>query len=155
MEILFIGFGFYLVLKYGEQVREKKSPPVVATTNETEEKLPKINPVITTVNLSLQRAVVCLDIAEGRPLVIKNEFYKNVDYLFCYNEFEGDFQKLILYHNWYYEDKLVSSQEVSINQGSRETWSRCDIPPDSPGQWHVDIVSENGDLIGNAFFVLK
>jgi hypothetical protein len=155
--------GCLLVIKYNRQNPQTKKPASQAVKQETDSKAGSAEATFpaqsekSSEKTQLVSAVVCLDVDEneGKPLLPKLTFSKNVDYLFCYSEFGGPVESQRVFHRWVYRDEVVSVTELMISEENRKVWSKCLIPKHSEGNWYVDILSEEGGQLGRVSFSLN
>ena len=78
-----------------------------------------------------------------------------VDTLFCYVKIENTIFKQPVTHEWYYENKYISSVRYNIPEWSSSkyaSWSRMKILRSQIGKWRVNIITENSDLLGSIDF---
>ncbi|OGB98633.1 hypothetical protein A2V82_04420 [candidate division KSB1 bacterium RBG_16_48_16] len=161
--LVVIVVGCLLVIKYNQQNPQAKKPASQIGKQGTDSNASSAEAASSTQSespgekLRLVSAVTCLDIdeTEGKPLLPKLAFSKNVDYLFCYSEFGGQIESQRVFHRWVYRDEVVSVTELTISQENSKVWSKCLIPRHSEGAWYVDILSEEGGQLGRVSFSLN
>jgi hypothetical protein len=55
-------------------------------------------------------------------------------------------------HVWYNGDEKVLEVPLRLRYASGRLWSYKTV---TPGQWKVDVIGENGDIIGSGSFSAK
>ena len=100
--------------------------------------------------------MICRGIYKRNPIKPGYEFLNNVDSLFCYTKISNTGPKQEIKHVWYFEDKEISSVVYNIKTSyNYRSWSRKTIYPKQIGNWRVDVVARNGNIIGTRNFSIK
>jgi hypothetical protein len=161
LQIVFILFAIFVVLKY--QRRHPEAPqagePQVQTAVEQSIALASVsssdnkeNVPIPSISLTVEKAAICLDVENGRPLVCKSEFSKLVDHLYCYVRINGS-KSYTVSHRWIYDDRLVHEETFSVSPGEQILVSKMEMIPAWQGSWLVEVMS-SGKLITQLSFEL-
>ena len=107
-------------------------------------------------NLKLKEILICRGIYKRNPIKPGFEFNNNVDSLFCYTKISNSGPKKEIKHQWYYEDKKITTVIYNIKTAyNYRSWSKKLILPSQIGKWRVEIVDENDELIGSRNFTIK
>ncbi len=102
--------------------------------------------------ISLNRAVVCLDVHEGRPLLIKSAYDRRVDYLYCYSVLTAPKGPVTVFHRWIENGIVVFEKKMIVHGNKIRVWSRRQMYRKQSGDWRVEIVSEGGVVLGHVLF---
>ncbi len=103
--------------------------------------------------VALNRMVTCLDIMQDRPLLIKNSFSRRVDFVYCHTVLSSA-EPVTIVHRWKKGDNVEFEKRLLVNGRSCRLWSRRQNLLKQPGVWSVEIVTENGIVLGQARFQL-
>jgi hypothetical protein len=72
--------------------------------------------------------------------------------IFCWTKLSISAAPYSLKHVWYNGDQKVAEIPLRLKFDSGRLWSYKTV---TPGQWKVDVVGENGDVIGSGSFTAK
>jgi hypothetical protein len=104
--------------------------------------------------IALNRAIMCLDVHEGRPLAIKSVFDRRVDYLFCYSVLTAVKGPVTVVHRWKNNGRVIFEKRMIVHGKSVRVWSRRQLYMKQSGEWSVEIVTEGGVILGCVYFSL-
>ncbi len=163
LQILFVIVGFLIVLEYRKtdgqsgaktDVQEASSPNLRNSVAQPsiEESPPAKEDLLP---LKLERAVVCLDVEGGDPVLAKSAFNKNIDYLYCHTTVSGPEGGYSLYHRWIHRGEQVSEFRLSGDGRHSKLWSKREMSYKMAGDWQVKIIAENGEELGAVEFTLN
>jgi len=106
--------------------------------------------------LKLNEIMICRGIYKRNPIKPGFNFINNVDSLFCYTKISNTGPKQEVKHLWYHKDKQISSVVYNIKTSyNYRSWSKKTIYPKQTGDWRVDVVDANGNIIGSRAFTIK
>jgi hypothetical protein len=103
--------------------------------------------------VALNRIVTCLDINFDRPLLIKNTFSRRVDYVYCHTVLSS-VEPVTILHRWKRGRNVEFERRLVVRGNRCSLWSRRQNLLKQPGVWSVEIVTENGIVLGQAQFQL-
>jgi hypothetical protein len=162
LEILFVLVGFILVIEYRKTNNQK--PTEIAEADSVIRHVEKAaSSTISSLKdrveenssvLKLEDAVICLDIDQDNPILVKSSFDKNVDYLFCHTTISGPNNGFRLIHRWLYQGQQVAEYKLSGKGMQCKLWSKKEMTRKWPGDWQVRIGDENDNQIGLVSFTL-
>jgi hypothetical protein len=161
LQIVFILFAIFVVLKYQRrhpQAPQVSAPRVQTAAEQSIAPAPDTSPdskaeePIPTLSLTVEQAVICLDVEDGRPLMPKSEFSKLVDHLYCYVRINGS-KSYTVRHRWIYDDRLVHEETFSVSPGEQILVSKMEMIPAWQGTWLVEVMS-SGQLLTQLSFEL-
>ncbi len=95
----------------------------------------------------LSQDVICERIEGGRPQYISVVFPVDIKKVYCYTAFNSIKQETIIYHVWYFRDKLVAKIKLKLKPPIWATFSRIYLRDTDKGPWRVEIVDEEGKII--------
>jgi len=167
---LFILFGFYLVLRYpgaSEQsgmgqaaessaLNLQQNNSGAASSPAEMQQVSEPEPADIGVDFEVGRSTICLDVENGEPLLEKYKINRNVDYVFCLTEISLVRRPGILYHRWVYEeeDEEYDIVRLKVTADSKSVWSRMEMNPSLAGNWRVEILSAEMEILDTVKFYL-
>lgn len=82
-------------------------------------------------------------------------FTNDVERIFCLTHITGMDENSTVTHIWYYNNQEMASVELPVRSASWRTWSSKTILPDWTGQWSVDIMDSEGNLLVSKSFNIE
>jgi hypothetical protein len=104
--------------------------------------------------IALNRAVMCLDVHESRPLLIKSIFDRRVDYLFCYSVLTAAKGPVTVVHRWKNNQRVIFEKRMTVYGKRVRAWSKRQLYMKQSGEWSVEIITEGGIVLGSVYFTL-
>jgi hypothetical protein len=90
---------------------------------------------------------------ESRALVgASNVFDPSIRKVFCWTKISIDRAPVTVKHVWYNGTEKVFELPLRLKYASGRLWSYKTV---TPGDWKVDVVNEQGEVIGSATFTSK
>lgn len=132
-------------------------PPVAAEADdENAADTPDLAVVTTRAGeVHLKRALFCLDISpKRRPLLAKLAFSRRVDYIYCYSVLTAPKEGVTILHRWIVEGQPVFERRLRVQGKNCRVWSRRHLMLKNPGRGRVEILVEEGNMLGAAVFTL-
>ena len=97
--------------------------------------------------LTLKEAVMCEEIKERAPVNKTIVFSLAVRKALCFTSFSEVPEKVIIYHNWYKQDKLIARVRLRLQPPQWATFSSIPLKAKDKGPWRVEVIDPNGKLI--------
>jgi hypothetical protein len=109
----------------------------------TEEKpaVVKIQPPV------LKQAVLCEKITKNKPVYEGVVFSSAIQKLYCFTYFEPVYGESIIFHKFYFNDKLIKKFPLSIKPPSFATYSRLELRESEKGPFRVDITDAEDNIL--------
>jgi hypothetical protein len=105
--------------------------------------------------LSVVEAKICEGIIDKEPIAPGDVFSKDIPVLYCFSRIKSS-EASEIRHIWYFQDKPVSEIPLSIGTSSGwRTYSSKNISLTSEGNWKVEIINANGDILKTIQFVVN
>jgi len=95
---------------------------------------------------------ICTAIKDRQPVGVDSIFADSLEKLYCFTKIVGATDTTSIYHVWYFGDEEKAKVNLPIKSSSWRTWSSKIIAKDWMGKWHVEITTEEGDLLGKKEF---
>ncbi len=111
---------------------QEKDPPAKATSKK----------------LALVQAATCEGVSDTSPKNRAIVFPLKIGKIYYFNTFDPVPEKTIIYHKWYFRDKLRARVKLSLKTPRWSTFSRIGLRDDDKGPWRVEITDEEGNIFG-------
>jgi len=89
--------------------------------------------------LSLEQAVMCEGIKDYAPLNKAVVFSMEIGKIYCFTSFDHVPQKMVIYHNWYRNDSLVTTKRLTLQPPEWSTFSSIQLREADKGPWRLEI----------------
>lgn len=97
--------------------------------------------------VKVEKGVICRDVQDREPIGEGTEFEATVGILFCYTKIVGAQEPIEITHIWYYKDEEIFRWNLPVESASWRTWTSKNIWPPWVGDWHVDVIGPNGEVL--------
>ena len=91
-------------------------------------------------------AAMCEDIQDHTPINDGVVFSIAIGKISCYSSFEQVFDKMAIYHNWYYRDELSTKIKLLLIPPRWSTFSTIQLREADKGPWRVEITDADGQV---------
>jgi len=105
-----------------------------------------------TAGISVEESTVCLGVEDREPVGAAEEFPADTGRVYCWTNLEIENPPVTVRHVWYYGDEKKSEVVLSVRFPRTRTWSYKTIPPSWTGDWHIDIVLDDGTVLKTLTF---
>ncbi|MEQ3512782.1 DUF2914 domain-containing protein [Pseudoalteromonas sp. BZB3] len=144
-----------------ETVETATTSPEVEQDAETSSTQFSDNAKVTSVALGAQidvqfisRAVLTTGISEREPVDVLKESIEQTEFqekLFFFTEVRK-LKGQTISHLWFHQDQLMAEIPLTISADRYRTYSSKNIMPSQTGQWRVEAVTEQGELLAQKTF---
>ncbi len=90
---------------------------------------------------------ICTDVLDRSCINSSTRFTAPVDKLFCFTKIVGAQNNTHVTHVWYFGETERARVGLDVRSGSWRTFSSKIIQPHEIGDWHVDVLGEDGQLL--------
>ena len=97
--------------------------------------------------ISLEKATMCEGIKEYEPVNQSIAFSLEIGKIYCFTAFDIVPTKTMIYHNWYRNDRLVTSKRLTLKTPKWSTFSSIQLREADKGPWRVEIQDKNKETI--------
>lgn len=94
----------------------------------------------------LIEATMCEEIKDGRPLNRAILFSIEKGKVICFSAFEKIPERTTIFHKWYFRDKLIYRNKLSLKPPRWSTYSSIKLRDTDRGPWRVDIVNQENHV---------
>ena len=97
--------------------------------------------------ISLEKATMCEGIKEYEPVNQSIAFSLEIGKIYCFTAFDIVPTKTMIYHNWYRNDRLITSKRLTLKTPKWSTFSSIQLREADKGPWRVEIQDKNKETI--------
>lgn len=97
--------------------------------------------------VEVAEAVICLDVVDREPIDPGDSFEASVGKLYCFTKIIGAQEPIEIAHIWYYGDVERARVNLSVEASTWRTWSSKIIQPHEIGDWHVDVIGPEEEVL--------
>jgi hypothetical protein len=105
--------------------------------------------------LTVEDIRICTSVEDRQPVGADTSFAGDIGHLYCFTRLSGDSDYATLYHVWYYKDREMLKVELNTKAKIWRTWSTKQIQPAWTGNWRVDVLSSDGNVLGSIEFNIR
>ena len=104
------------------------------------------------VDLEISRAAICREVVEREPVDAGTSFEMPVERLCCFTHVTGAQDPTEIHHVWYFADIERAVVTLKVNSVSWRTYSSKVIQPHEIGDWRVDVLGPEGNILKSVNF---
>jgi hypothetical protein len=104
--------------------------------------------------VKVEVGVICRDVQDREPIGEGTEFEATVGTLFCYTKIVGAQEPIEITHIWYHGETEMFRWNLSVESSSWRTWTSKNIWHEWVGDWHVDVIGPNGEVLLTLAFTI-
>jgi hypothetical protein len=97
--------------------------------------------------LKLGRAVMCEDIKDYMPYNPAVVFSLEIGKVYCFSSFDVVPDKIYITHDWYRQDRLVTTKRLLLQPPDWSTYSSIQLREADKGPWRVELRDQNQELL--------
>jgi len=153
--LILSGVCFALEESAKEQMKDT-TPAVEQEQSAKEQKMEETTPAVAQEPpaLVLEEIQICTAVEDRQPSGVGTVFPDDLDKLYCFTKIGGADRTTYVYHVWYFGDDEVARVKLPVNSNPWRTWSSKKLYK-GLSKGHVEIVSENGTMLGKAEFEIQ
>jgi hypothetical protein len=102
--------------------------------------------------LSVSETSLCIDVVDLSCVGENDQFPAEAGRLYCFTRILGAQGSTTITHVWYYSDKEMARVPLTVNSPNWRTYSSKKILPTQVGEWHVDVLGPEGELLREIVF---
>lgn len=104
--------------------------------------------------VKVEVGVICRDVQDREPIGEGTEFEATVGTLFCYTKIVGAQEPIEITHIWYHGETEMFRWNLPVESSSWRTWTSKNIWHEWVGDWHVDVIGPNGEVLLTLAFTI-
>ena len=105
--------------------------------------------------LEIATAAICRNVVDWEPVDAGTSFEPTVGKLYCFTHVTGAQGATEIYHIWYFAESEKAVVTLQVNSASWRTNSSKSIQPREIGEWRVDVLGPDGDMLKSVHFEIK
>ncbi len=105
--------------------------------------------------LIVETIQICTSVEDRAPVAEGSVFTGDVERLYCFTGIKNSGETTKVVHVWYYKDKEMTRVQLAVGTPTWRTWSSKRILPSWTGEWRVDVLSADGDVLASKTFEIK
>jgi hypothetical protein len=98
-------------------------------------------------DLEIATAAICREVVDHEPVDAGTSFEPTVGKLCCFTHVMGAQGATVIYHIWNFAEHERAVVELRVNGASWRTYSSKIIQPHEIGDWRVDVLGPEGDVL--------
>lgn len=100
----------------------------------------------------LSEAAMCEGIKDFAPQNQAIVFSMEMGKVYCFTSFENIPQKSFVYHNWYRQDRLITTKRLTLQPPEWSSFSSIQLREADKGPWRVEINDQANRLLDTLRF---
>jgi len=109
----------------------------------------------TVLALEVSEAVITTGVTDRRPVDAIQVYPATVEKLFCFTRVTGASEESSVVHVWYMDGEEMTRMVLPVRSENWRTWSAKTIFPGSAGEWRVDVLDKDGEVLESVSFTLN
>ena len=105
--------------------------------------------------MEVMDGVITTGIQDRQPVDTVETVAASVGKLFCFTRIVGADEGARIFHVWYRGDQEMARVELPVRSSNWRTWSSKKLLPGWTGNWRVDVVDDQGQLLLTLPFTLN
>jgi hypothetical protein len=98
-------------------------------------------------SLAVAESSICRDVVDRQPIGAGESFEASVGKLYCFTKITGAQNPIEIAHVWYFGGTLRAKVTLPVNSSSWRTFSSKKIQAYEIGDWYVDVLGPNGEIL--------
>lgn len=104
--------------------------------------------------IEVAEGLICLDVIDREPVDAGFIFDASVAKLYCYTKIVGSDSPIEITHVWYFGDTERARINLKVESSSWRTWTSKIIQTHEVGDWHVDVIDPEGEVLETIEFTI-
>lgn len=104
--------------------------------------------------LTVEEISICRAVEDREPVEVDTIFYDIVGNVYCFTKITGAPEPLTISHIWYLNDQEKARTDLQVRSKNWRTWSSKKILKGWIGNWRVDVVSPQGNVLASQEFTV-
>ena len=102
--------------------------------------------------IQVAEAAICRAVVDREPIDVRDSFDSWVGTLYCFTKITGAQSPIEITHVWYFGDTERARVSLLVRSSSWRTHSSKKIQTHEIGDWHVDILGPDGEVLRSLQF---
>ena len=105
--------------------------------------------------LAVEEIQICSAVEGRLPAGVDTAFSAAIERVYCFTRIKNTGENSGVVHVWYYKDSEMARIDLAVRAASWRTWSSKRILPSWTGEWRVDVLSPDGNVLASKSFEIK
>lgn len=105
-------------------------------------------------NITVEQFEFGTDVQNREIVNPGTEFPADVEQVFCFTHITGVDEESSITHIWYLDGQEMASVDLAVRSSDWRTWSSKTILTDWTGDWSVDVLDAEGNLLMSKAFTI-
>ncbi len=111
-----------------------------------------LSPAATCKAQEVAYSAICGDVIDRQPVGVGDSFDASVGQLWCFTKIVGAESPIEITHVWYFGDTVRARVDLAVRSNSWRTYSSKRIQAHEIGDWHVDVLGPQGQILDRLWF---
>jgi hypothetical protein len=98
-------------------------------------------------SVEVAMAAICTNVIDREPVGMGTSFDASTEKLYCFTKIVGALSPTDITHVWYFGDIERAEINLAVNSASWRTYSSKKIQFHEVGDWHVDVIGPEGQVL--------
>ena len=107
-----------------------------------------------TPSAQVAQMAICRSVENREPLGAAESFDASVGKLYCFTNIVGAQTPIEITHAWYFGDTERAMVSLLVRSPNWRTYSSKNIMPQEVGQWRVDVIGPEGEVLKTQTFTV-
>lgn len=104
--------------------------------------------------LEVPEAVITTAVVDRTPVDAVESYPATAGKLYCFTRITGAAEDTFVTHVWYYQDDEMARVDLPVRSSNWRTWSSKSFLPSWEGDWRVDVLDAQGNVMASLPFTL-
>lgn len=104
--------------------------------------------------MDVVEGLITTQISDRQPVDSVQSYPASSGKLFCFTRIIGAAGDSRVFHVWYHGEREMARVELSVRSSDWRTWSSKSLLPGWTGDWRVEVVDDEGNLLQTISFSL-
>jgi len=105
--------------------------------------------------IRVEPMVFCAAIKDREPAGVADTFPSDAYGIYCFTRVVGAPGSTSVSHVWYRGEALVASRSLAVRASPWRTWSLIELKEPWKGDWRVDVLSAEGEVVASRKFATR
>ncbi len=104
--------------------------------------------------LEVEEGVITTQVSDRAPVDAVESYSATVEKLYCFTRITGAEEDTAIYHVWKRNGEEMARVELGVRSSDWRTWSSKNLLPEWTGEWTVEVLDTQGNLLATIPFSL-
>ena len=105
--------------------------------------------------LKVEEMIFCTGVEDRQPVGADTLFVNTVENIYCFTKISGAEGETTISHLWFFNDEQKAKVDIAVKGKTWRTWSSKQILKEWTGNWRVDVVDVDGNILLSKTFKVR